>query len=196
MCSFELMMELRINLFCIHPKQSRNEKHSQSIEFRCRTPTQPLYDESRTQHAIVWRGKRHVEYVEKPMPMIADPRDILLKITATTICGSDLHLYNNTMLDMHDGDIIGHEFMGIIQQKGDEVKTLHVGQRVVVAFDIACGSCDYCKREEYSCCDTTNPSKLMEKLYGQKTAAFFGYSHLTGRDREFCSSSCRNDDNN
>ena len=145
-----------------------------------RTPSQPQYDSSRCQHAIIWRGKRHVEYVEKAMPMISDPRDILLKITATTVCGSDLHLFNNTMLDMHDGDILGHEFMGIIQEKGDQVKKLDVGQRVVVAFNIACGFCDYCKREEYSVCDTTNPSKLQEKLYGQKTGALFGYSHLTG----------------
>jgi threonine dehydrogenase-like Zn-dependent dehydrogenase len=114
------------------------------------------------------------------MPMISDPRDILLKITGTTVCGSDLHLYNNTMLDMHDGDILGHEFMGIIEQIGDQVKKVRVGQRVVVAFNIACGFCDYCKREEYSVCDTTNPSKLQQNLYGQKTAALFGYSHLTG----------------
>lgn len=114
------------------------------------------------------------------MPLITDPRDIVLKVTATTICGSDLHLYNNNILNMHDGDIIGHEFMGIIQDVGDQVKTLKIGQRVVVAFAISCGSCDFCKREEYSCCDTTNPSKLMEKAYGQKTASFYGYSHLTG----------------
>jgi threonine dehydrogenase-like Zn-dependent dehydrogenase len=76
------------------------------------------------------------------MPMISDPRDILLKITGTTVCGSDLHLYNNTMLDMHDGDILGHEFMGIIEQVGDQVKKVRVGQRVVVAFNIACGFCD------------------------------------------------------
>ncbi|CAF1205384.1 unnamed protein product [Rotaria sordida] len=143
-------------------------------------PVQPRYDETRKQHAIIWRGVRHVEYVEKPMPLITDSRDILLKITATTICGSDLHLYNNTILDMHDGDIIGHEFMGIIQEKGEQVQKLHVGQRVVVAFAIACGTCDFCKREEYSCCDTTNPSRLMEQMYGQKTAGFYGYSHLTG----------------
>ena len=70
------------------------------------------------------------------------------------------------------------------RRKGEEVQKLHVGQRVVVAFDIACGWCDYCKREEYSCCDTTNPSRLMEKLYGQKTAGFYGYSHLTGDDKK------------
>ena len=120
------------------------------------------------------------------MPLISDPRDVLVKITATTVCGSDLHLYKNTMLDMHDGDILGHEFMGIIEEKGEQVSSLRVGQRVVVAFNIACGSCDYCQREEYSLCETTNPSGLQKKLYGQKTSAIFGYSHLTGSYR-FCS---------
>jgi threonine dehydrogenase-like Zn-dependent dehydrogenase len=83
------------------------------------------------------------------------------------------------MVGMHDGDILGHEFMGIIEQIGDQVKNLRVGQRVVVAFNIACGYCDYCKREEYSVCDTTNPSKFQEKLDGERTAALFGYPHLT-----------------
>lgn len=139
-----------------------------------------MFDESRHQHAIVWKGKKSVKYVEKPMPLLTDPRDVLLRITATTVCGSDLHLYNNTMLDMHDGDILGHEFLGVIEQVGDQVKKLRLGQRVVVAFNIACGFCEFCEREEYSICDTTNPSKLQQNLYGHKTAALFGYSHLTG----------------
>jgi len=84
------------------------------------------------------------------------------------------------MPDMHDGDILGHEFMGIVDEVGSEVKKLTRGQRVVVAFDIACGACDYCKREEYTACDVTNPSKLMEEMYGHRCAGFYGYSHLTG----------------
>jgi threonine dehydrogenase-like Zn-dependent dehydrogenase len=130
--------------------------------------------------ALIWHGKKDIQCVLKPRPLITDPRDVLLKVTATTVCGSDLHLYTGAMLDMHDGDILGHEFMGIIEEVGSEVKTLHKGQRVVVAFDIACGTCSYCKREEYTACDTTNPSKLMETLYGHRTAALYGYSHLTG----------------
>jgi len=81
---------------------------------------------------------------------------------------------------MYEGDILGHEFMGIIEEVGSEVTKLKVGQRVVVGFDIACGFCDFCKREEYSACDTTNPSRLVEYLYGHRTGAFYGYSHLTG----------------
>jgi len=144
------------------------------------TLPKPLVDETRPMHALVWNGKKDIKYVEKPRPLITDPRDIVLKITASTICGSDLHLYTNAMLDMHQGDILGHEFMGIIEDVGTEVKTLKKGQRVVVAFDIACGSCDYCKREEYTACDTTNPSNLMESMYGHRTSALFGYSHMTG----------------
>jgi len=81
---------------------------------------------------------------------------------------------------MHDGDIMGHEFMGVIDEVGSEVHNLRVGQRVVVAFDIACGKCSYCQREEYTACDTTNPSKLAEVAYGHRPAALFGYSHMTG----------------
>jgi len=131
-------------------------------------------------HSIIWHGKKDVQYVEKDKPTVTDPKDILLKITATTICGSDLHLYSGSMMGMKDGDILGHEFMGIVQEVGSEVKKIQIGQRVVVAFDISCGNCDYCKREEYTSCDTTNPSKLMETMYGHRSAAFYGYSHLTG----------------
>jgi len=144
------------------------------------TATQPLMDESRPMGALVWKGKKNVEYKMMPRPLITDPTDVVLKITATTICGSDLHLYTNAMLDMHDDDILGHEFMGIIEEVGSAVKNLSVGQRVVVAFDIACGFCEYCQREEYTACDTTNPSKLMEEMYGHRSAALYGYSHLTG----------------
>jgi threonine dehydrogenase-like Zn-dependent dehydrogenase len=131
-------------------------------------------------HALAWHGKRDVQYIETPRPLITDPRDVLLRVTATTICGSDLHIFSGNMLNMKDGDILGHEFMGVIEEVGSQVKNLSVGQRVVVAFGIACGMCDYCKREEYTACDTTNPSKLMEQGYGHRTSGIYGYSHLTG----------------
>lgn len=144
------------------------------------TPAKPPMDESRPMGALVWKGKKNVQYKMMPRPLIADQRDVILRITATTICGSDLHLYSNAMLDMHEDDILGHEFMGIIEEVGAEVKQLTVGQRVVVAFDIACGTCEYCKRQEFTACDTTNPSKLQEEMYGHRSAALYGYSHLTG----------------
>jgi len=144
------------------------------------TPSKPLLDESRPMNALVWNGKKDIRYVQTPRPLLTDPRDIILRVTATTICGSDLHLYTNAIMDLQKGDILGHEFMGIIQDVGSEVKTLQIGQRVVVAFDIACGFCSYCQRQEYTACDTTNPSKLMETLYGHRSSALYGYSHLTG----------------
>jgi threonine dehydrogenase-like Zn-dependent dehydrogenase len=144
------------------------------------TPMKPKLDETRTMGSLVWKGKKDIQYKQMPRPLLTDSTDVILKITATTICGSDLHLYTNAMLDMHEDDILGHEFMGIIEEVGTDVKNLQVGQRVVVAFDIACGKCDYCKREEYTACDTTNPSKLMESMYGHRSASLYGYSHLTG----------------
>lgn len=144
------------------------------------TPSQAQVDETQTMKALIWHGKKDVRVVDKPRPVITDQRDILLRITSTTVCGSDLHLYSGNMADMHDGDILGHEFMGIVEDVGSEVKNIKKGMRVVVAFDIACGSCDYCARQEYTACDTTNPSKLMEEMYGHRSAALYGYSHLTG----------------
>ena len=82
--------------------------------------------------------------------MLSTLANISFQITATTICGSDLHLFTGAMLDMHKGDVLGHEFMGIVEEVGPEVKNIQQGQRVVVAFDIACGECDYCKRQEYT----------------------------------------------
>jgi threonine dehydrogenase-like Zn-dependent dehydrogenase len=131
-------------------------------------------------HALAWYGKRDIRLIDAPRPLITDPRDIVLKITATTICGSDLHMYSNATPDMHKGDILGHEFMGVVEEVGPEVKNIKTGQRVVVAFGIACGTCEYCKRQEFTACDTTNPSKLMETMYGHRTSAIYGYSHLTG----------------
>jgi len=140
----------------------------------------PNLDPDRPMGAVVWKGAKSVEYKKMPRPLITDQTDVVIKVTATTICGSDLHLYTNAMLDMHQDDILGHEFMGVVEEIGTDVKKLTKGQRVVVSFDIACGQCDYCKREEYTGCDTTNPSKLMETMYGHRSAALFGYSHLTG----------------
>jgi len=144
------------------------------------TPAQPLTDPSCPMRALAWKGKQDIQYIEAPRPLITDQRDIVLKVTATTICGSDLHLYTGAMPNMHSGDIPGHEFMGIVISAGSEVQKIKVGARVVVAFDIACGNCDFCKREEYTACSETNPSLLMENMYGHRSAALYGYSHLTG----------------
>jgi threonine dehydrogenase-like Zn-dependent dehydrogenase len=131
--------------------------------------------------AIVWHGKEDVRVDSVPDPKIESPRDVIVKITSTCICGSDLHLYDGYMPTMEPGDIIGHEPMGIVVEVGREITNLKVGDRVVVPFTISCGSCWFCERQLFSLCDTTNPNAaLASKMMGQSPAGLLGYSHLTG----------------
>ena len=131
--------------------------------------------------AVVWHGRGDVRVDTVPDPEIQEPDDIIVKVTSTAICGSDLHLYDGYIPAMKNGDILGHEFMGEIVDKGGGVATLRKGDRVVVPFPIACGHCFFCARELYSCCDATNPNaEMAAKVYGFATAGLFGYSHLTG----------------
>ncbi len=131
--------------------------------------------------ALVWHGKGDIRCDTVPDPTIEDARDVIVKITSTAICGSDLHLLDGYMPAMEDGDILGHEPMGQVIEVGREVKNLKVGDRVVVPFTIACGSCFFCEKELYSCCDTTNrDADSATKAMGHAPAGLFGYSHLTG----------------
>jgi threonine dehydrogenase-like Zn-dependent dehydrogenase len=131
--------------------------------------------------ANVWHGKQDVRIDNVPDPELINPRDAIVKITSTAICGSDLHLYNGFVPTMEKGDIIGHEFMGEIVELGGEVKNLKIGDRVVVPFPIACGNCFYCQEKLYSVCENSNPNAAMaEKMWGHSPAGIFGYSHLTG----------------
>jgi threonine dehydrogenase-like Zn-dependent dehydrogenase len=116
-----------------------------------------------------------------PDPTIINPRDAIVKITSTAICGSDLHLYNGYIPTMQSGDIMGHEFMGEVVEVGSEVKNLKKGDRAVIPFTISCGSCFFCNRDLWSLCDNSNPNAgLAQKIYGHSPAGLFGYSHLTG----------------
>jgi threonine dehydrogenase-like Zn-dependent dehydrogenase len=140
-------------------------------------------DPSTTIMAAAWFGKRDVRMLQVPKPLVTDPGDAVVKITSTTICGSDLHMYLNKVpgiKPMEKGDILGHEFMGIVESVGPDVQNIKPGDRVVVSAIIACGQCWYCKNGYFSSCDTTNPSSQMEKLYGHRTGGIFGYSQLTG----------------
>jgi threonine dehydrogenase-like Zn-dependent dehydrogenase len=131
--------------------------------------------------AVCWYGKKDVRVESVPDPKILNPRDAIVRVTATAICGSDLHLYNAFIPSMLQGDILGHEFMGEVVEVGREVDNLNAGDRVLVPFCIACGNCFFCRRELYSACDNSNPNAWMgEKMYGYTTAGLFGYSHLTG----------------
>lgn len=142
--------------------------------------TQYKRDPLHKMHALQYFGKKDLRMKEVQRPMITEPGDAIVRITTTAICGSDLHLYHSEFQGLEKGDILGHEFMGIVEDVGSDVKNLNKGDRVVVSFCIACGECEYCKRQEFSVCDRTNPSKTMEKLYGHRTAGIFGYSKLLG----------------
>jgi threonine dehydrogenase-like Zn-dependent dehydrogenase len=131
--------------------------------------------------ANVWSGRNTVQVENVPDPKILNDRDAIVKITSTAICGSDLHLYDGYIPTMKKGDILGHEFMGEIVEVGRGVSNLHVGDRVVVPFPIACGNCWACQHELYSVCENSNPNAgLAEKAFGHACAGIFGYSHLTG----------------
>jgi threonine dehydrogenase-like Zn-dependent dehydrogenase len=126
-------------------------------------------------------GTRHVEVADVPDPEILNPRDAIVRITNTAICGSDVHLYNGFIPTMRKGDVLGHEFMGEVVEAGSAVTSLHKGDRVVVPFPIACGHCLQCEREMYSLCENTNPNAWMaEKLWGYSPCGIFGYSHMLG----------------
>jgi len=133
-----------------------------------------------TMKALAWMGKNKVEVVDCPKPKILEDRDVILKITGSTICGSDLHLYHGTVVELQKGDILGHEFCGIVDEMGPGVKNLKKGDRVVASFQIACGECYYCKKKQSSQCERTNSNTIENSMYGGRTAGMFGYSHFTG----------------
>ena len=131
--------------------------------------------------AVCWHGAQDVRVETVPDPKILNPRDAIIKITSTAICGSDLHLYEGNIPTMESGDILGHEFMGEVVETGKEVKNLQKGDRVVVPFTISCGGCFFCKKDLWSLCDNSNPNTWMaEKFYGHSPSGIYGYSHLLG----------------
>ncbi len=131
--------------------------------------------------ANCWYGKHKLEVKEVPDPKILNPRDAIVKITLTAICGSDLHLYDGFIPTMRKGDILGHEFMGEVVELGSAVKNLKVGDRVVVPFTISCGNCYQCQRTNFSLCENSNPNAYMaEALWGHSPCGIYGYSHLVG----------------
>jgi threonine dehydrogenase-like Zn-dependent dehydrogenase len=132
--------------------------------------------------ALTWHGSKDVRIETVPDPEIINPRDAIIKVTSTAICGSDLHLYDGVIPGMQSGDILGHEFMGEVVDTGPK-SSLQKGQRVVVPFTIACGACFHCSQHQYSACSNSNPVEKQDisaALYGHPMSGLFGYSHLTG----------------
>ena len=125
--------------------------------------------------ALTWHGKRDVRVDEHPDPQIVDPTDVIVRVTSTAICGSDLHLYELFGPFLEEGDILGHEPMGIVEEVGPEVTALAVGDRVVIPFNVSCGSCWTCDRGLHSQCETT---QNRDQGTG---ASLFGYTKLYGQ---------------
>lgn len=132
--------------------------------------------------ALTYHGAQDVRVDNVPDPAIQDEDDIILRVTATAICGSDLHLYHGKIPQTEPGDIFGHEFMGVVEETGRGVTNLQVGDRVVIPFVIACGSCFFCQLEQFAACETTNSGRgaILNKKSIPPGAALFGYSHLYG----------------
>jgi threonine dehydrogenase-like Zn-dependent dehydrogenase len=131
--------------------------------------------------AVCWFGREDMRVEDVPNPIILNPRDAIVRVTSTAICGSDLHLYNGYVPAMLPGDILGHEFMGEVAETGSGVENLNVGDRVVIPFPISCGQCHYCKEGLWALCDNSNPNAtLAEGMFGFSPAGIYGYSHLLG----------------
>ena len=136
-----------------------------------------------TMKALTWQGKNTVRLMEVPKPAVVEPRDVLVRVTGSTVCGSDLHLLHGTVVQLSKGDILGHEFCGVVEALGPEAERtgkLKVGDRVVASFQVACGDCFFCKQRLSSQCERTNANTMAQGMYGGRTAGMLGYSHFTG----------------
>ena len=132
--------------------------------------------------ALTYHGSKDVRVETMPDPILQDDDDILLRVTSTAICGSDLHIYRGKIPAMKTGDILGHEFMGVVEDVGKAVTRVRRGDRVVIPFTIACGQCFFCSRDLFAACETTNTGRgaIINKKQARPGAALFGYSHLYG----------------
>eukprot|EP00158_Paraphelidium_tribonemae_P000024 Partr_v1_DN11286_c0_g1_i1_m51318 putative Dehydrogenase len=161
----------------------------------------PALSTSETMRALCWHGAQRVSVDATPKPLLTEAGDAVVRITTTTVCGSDLHLYFNEVQGMTSGFIIGHEACGYVEAVGPGVKNVQPGDRVAISAVIACGACEYCAKQQFSLCDRTNVAgasggaggsaatgDTMEKLYGHRTAALFGYAmagQVPGLQAEF-----------
>jgi threonine dehydrogenase-like Zn-dependent dehydrogenase len=132
--------------------------------------------------ALTYHGAKDVRVEQVPDPMLVEQDDILLRVTATAICGSDLHLFRGKVPGLKDGDILGHEFMGVVEEAGPAVTNVKVGDRVVIPFTISCGQCFFCDSELFAACENTNPSRgtILNAKSIRSGAGMFGYTHLYG----------------
>lgn len=141
---------------------------------------QEALESGETMQALTWQGKFDVRVKQMPKPKVRDPNDAVIKVTGSTVCGSDLHLLHGDILQLKPDDILGHEGMGIVESVGSNVKKIKPGDRVVASFSIGCGECPFCKDQLGSMCEKTNSSSVMKALYGQNFSGLLGYSHFAG----------------
>lgn len=130
--------------------------------------------------ALVWNGKNDVKVIETFKPARIENSDVIVKVTGSTVCGSDLHLLHGSVVELQKGDILGHEFCGVVDSVGPSISKVKPGDRVVCSFQIACGSCMYCQKKLSSQCEKTNDNTIENIMYGGRTAGMLGYSHFTG----------------
>lgn len=130
--------------------------------------------------ALVWNGKNDVRVIETFKPAKIENTDVIVKVTGSTVCGSDLHLLHGSVVELQKGDILGHEFCGVVDSVGPNISKVKPGDRVVCSFQIACGSCMYCDKKLSSQCENTNDNTIENIMYGGRTAGMLGYSHFTG----------------
>jgi len=143
--------------------------------------TRPAADEAETMRAVCYFGVNDLRMADVPRPEIVNPRDVVLRVTATTACGSDLHFLHGYLPTMREGDVIGHEFMGEVTEVGPNVDEVEEGDRVVVPSFVGCGSCSFCRQDLWSLCDNTNPNaELQEPVLGAHTGGVYGYTHAFG----------------
>ena len=139
------------------------------------------HDMSRKMMALQFHGKKDVKVDDVPVPKVTQAQDAIVRVTASTVCGSDLHLYHKLIPGLPKSYTLGHESVGIVDDVGPAVTKFKKGDRVVISAVIACGQCEYCERQEFSCCDFTNdPNPIQDNLYGHHTAGLFGYSGALG----------------
>lgn len=131
--------------------------------------------------ALCWQGVNELSVESVPDPVILNDSDAIVRVTASSVCGSDLHLINGYVPGMRSGDVLGHEFLGEVVEVGPAVTKIRIGERVVVSPFIACGRCHFCQDGLWSLCDNSNPQPLLlERLWGHAVAGIYGYSHGTG----------------
>ncbi|RFU27175.1 hypothetical protein B7463_g9172, partial [Scytalidium lignicola] len=143
------------------------------------------YREGETMLSLQWYGCKDVRVTEAPVPAITEPADAICRITGTTLCENDLQLYNKEAMQLNQGDILGYEWIGIVDEVGPDVKNLKPGDRVVASSQIVCGTCKFCEEGDFPMCDMRNHSSVRQRSYGKPSAGLARYGRFAGGQAEY-----------